>query len=194
MVVILRLSIIFLLLSFSIIPKRILIMGDSISKYQYGYQDQLNTKLGSSEVNIAKGGMATPWMVKRLGQELSADSSFTQVFIYGGMNDAFNSSIPISKTISNLQKMVDLANQKHIQPIVIIGFDAKTSMIHCPYYTDSVYVPCAKKYIQIQTEMLKLKNCKLIPVCPFTPSDLGDGIHPNASGHKKLSDWIYKHL
>ena len=190
---ILRLSIIFLLLSFTT-SKRALIMGDSISKYKFGYQDQLTSKMKVSQVNIAKGGMSTPWMVKRLGEELSVDSNFTEVFIYGGMNDAFNNSIPVSKTINNLQKMVDMVNKKHIQPIVIIGFDAKTSMNHCPYYTDSVYIPCAKKYIQIQTEELKLKNCKIIPVCPFSTSDLSDGIHPSASGHTKLSDWIYKHL
>lgn len=183
-----------ILLTVFIHNPRMLVVGDSLSKYKYGYQDQIQHRLEIDVNNIAQGGKTTTWMLSTLKSKLAIDSSFQSVIIYGGMNDAFNNSIPLSKTIKNIQQMVDLCNSKGILPIVIVGYDARTSMKHSEYYNDSIYIPCSKKYIQIQSEIPKIKNCLIVPVCPFVESDLGDGIHPNVDGHKKLSNWICQHL
>lgn len=56
----------FILMSFTTISDRMLIMGDSISVYSYGWQEKLCKNKGLECVNIAKGAMRTDWMLKTL--------------------------------------------------------------------------------------------------------------------------------
>lgn len=194
----------FLLLSLSVVimmsltrrvpPQRALFMGDSLTCYSLGWQDQVSKQIGHSYTNLAKGGVRIDYMKNTMDAHLKKDSSYSKVFILGGCNDAF-SLVNLQKSLDLTQAMVDSCNRRGIEPIVVIGFDAAT-VIKKTVYDEATTVKSRDRYAKLQKMMVdSLKNCKVIPHCPdFRYEDTSDGIHFLGSGHKKLADWVVKNL
>jgi len=185
---------VFLLTLMSSVPKwnRLLFVGDSLTCYSGGWQHVVSKQLGLEYDNISKGGKRTDWMEKRLREHLSNNSDYGTVVIYGGINDSFAYSHP-NLTIKNIQRMVDLCNEKKIKPVVIVGYDP-SKVIFKTVYSDKVTEFHRKRYINLQNRIqTEIKNCKIIPMeTTIDRTDSGDGIHLKSSGHKKFYKWVLK--
>lgn len=185
---------VFLLTLMSSVPKwnRLLFVGDSLTCYSGGWQHVVSKQLGLEYDNISKGGKRTDWMEKRLREHLSNNSDYGTVVIYGGINDSFAYSQP-NLTIRNIQRMVDLCNEKKIKPVVIVGYDP-SKVIFKTVYSDKVTEFHRKRYINLQNRIQnEIKNCKIIPIeTTIDRTDSGDGIHLKSSGHKKFYKWVLK--
>lgn len=174
--------------------QKFLFIGDSLTCYKGGWQDQVSKTFKAESTNISKGGKRTSWMLPTLVTQLGQNKNYTKVFIYGGCNDAY-SFVPLDMTVKNIQSMVDLCNLNKIEPVVILGYDPKLVMKKTPY-SESVTNFHRGRYITLQ-KMLKeqLTNCTIVDVCPTVDySDTGDGIHLKGLGHKKFSDWVLEKL
>ena len=185
---------VFLLTLMSSVPKwnRLLFVGDSLTCYSGGWQHVVSKQLGLEYDNISKGGKRTDWMEKKLREHLSNNSDYGTVVIYGGINDSFAYSQP-NLTIRNIQRMVDLCNEKKIKPVVIVGYDP-SKVIFKTVYSDKVTEFHRKRYINLQNRIQnEIKNCKIIPIeTTIDRTDSGDGIHLKSSGHKKFYKWVLK--
>ncbi len=168
------------LFGFTTPNKDLLYVGDSLTCYQNGWQHNVAKHFNLSYDNISKGGKRTDWMLNRLREQLKTHK-YKTIIIYGGVNDAF-SYTKNDKTIKNLQEMIDLCNHYGSKPIVIVGYNPKLVMENSRG---------KKSYINLQSKMDSLRDCKIIKIEPtITRSDSNDGIHLNASGHRKFVKWI----
>lgn len=175
-------------------PQRMLFIGDSLTCYSLGWQHQVATQTGHSYTNLAVGGYRMDQMKSKMDAHLKTDYLYTKAFIYGGCNDGF-CYVDLNKSLNITQAMVDSLNKKGIEPIVVIGFDA-SSVIKKTVYDEATTIRSRDRYAKLQKMMVdSLKNCQIIPYDPnFKYEDTADGIHFRASGHKKLADWVLKHL
>lgn len=188
---------IFFLTSFDVPPLRVLFIGDSLTCYTGGWQDQVCKHFGFQSVNKSVGGKRTEWMRYSLNDYLKKDSTFTYCFIYGGCNDAY-SYVNLQGAVNNIQMMVDSCNRMGIKPIVIVGYDPSKVSIKT-IYDDETTKRCRNRYVEFQRLMIHsetgLKNCKIIPKdTTITYSDSGDGIHLGSNGQKKFANWVIKHM
>lgn len=181
-------------LSYKTPPQRMLFVGDSLTCYSLGWQHQVATQTGHTYTNLAVGGYRMDQMKAKMDAHLKKDALYSKAFIYGGCNDGF-CLVDLNKSLNTTQAMVDTLNKRGIEPIVVIGFDA-TTVIKKTVYDDATTVKSRTRYAQLQKMMVdSLKNCKIIPYDPnFKYEDTADGIHFRTSGHKKLADWVLKHL
>jgi lysophospholipase L1-like esterase len=176
---------------------RVLFIGDSLTCYTGGWQDQVCRYFGYQSVNRSVGGKRTEWMKLTLNEHLKRDSSFTYCFIYGGCNDAY-SYVNLQGAVNNIQMMVDSCNRRGIKPIVIVGYDpAKVSIK--TVYDAATTKRCRERYVEFQKLMIHpetgLKNCKIIPKdTTVTFQDAGDGIHLGGNGQRKFANWVINHL
>lgn len=171
---------------------KLLFIGDSMTTYTGGWQHQLSKRLGSQYTNLAVSGRRTLWMKQTLETHLKANSKYNTCFIYGGINDGF-AYVSIQSALQNVQAMVDLCNKYGIKPVVIIGYRPDVVMVN----TRPAYPKLAlhrERYIRIQTLFqTQLKGCQIIPMEEtIIRADTDDGVHFKASGHRKLSDWVYQ--
>jgi lysophospholipase L1-like esterase len=188
------LTIIFTLVSFKTPPQRILFIGDSLTCYRYGWQHQVAVAKGHTYLNLAYSGKTLDWMKYTLDKQLKKDAIWSTALIYGGCNDAF-CLVSLEKSLQYTQMMVDSCNSRGIRPVVVIGFDAEKVMKKT-IYSDEITIRSRNRYALLQKMMKeKLKNCKIIPVDPnFTYEDTWDGVHFRGTGHRKIADWVLKHL
>jgi lysophospholipase L1-like esterase len=142
---------------------------------------------------LAIGGKQTKWMLENLPSQLSL-KQYDRVYIYGGTNDIF-SQITVDKTISNVQKMVDLCISNGATPYVIIGYSPDTDMDYTKMPTTiyvrnkAEYIPMIEKYKEYQTKLpTNIKNAKFVGV--FSIGVLSDGFHPSAAQHQKIAKII----
>lgn len=169
------------LLSF-ITETRTLFIGDSLSAFNDGWQDQLSTTKSWNKTNLAQTGKRTDWMLCQLIDHLTRDRRYDQVIIYGGINDVYT-SINIDSTIHTVQKIVNLANKYKIKPIVVIGYK-----IINPTKNRSNY---AIQYETYQTRLAsEIKNATIIPVQSMDHKYFFDGIHFTIAGHKEFYNLI----
>lgn len=172
----------------------ILIIGDSLSCYNGGWQDQVAKHKSAQITNISKGGKRCDWLLSTLQTHLKTKNNYSECFIYGGCNDAY-SYVNLDSSISKIQKMVNLCNSLKIKPIVIVGYDPDRVMTRTNYDAKTTKFHRAR-YVQLQEKMVtNLKNCKIINKdTTVNNSDTDDGVHLKASGHKKFGKWIINHL
>lgn len=175
-------------------PNKVLFIGDSLTCYKGGWQDQVSKECGYTSVNISKGGKRTSWMLTTLTTHLETKNNYNKVFIYGGCNDAF-SHVSLEGAVTNIQNMVDLCVKNKIEPIVILGYDPYKVMVNTPYKKDVAEFH-KSRYVKLQSMMKQhLVNCKIIDVCPtVTNENAHDDIHLGSSGHKKFSQWVIDEL
>lgn len=178
-------------------PQRVLFVGDSLTCYSNGWQDNVCKTFSYQSTNLSVGGKRTLWMYETLSNHLKKDSKYNQVFIYGGCNDAF-SYVDLKESIKNIQSMIDLCNKKDIIPIVIVGYDPNRVMTKTIYDEKTTAFHRAR-YVELQKMMVDtktgLKDCIIIPKdTTLTNFDTSDGIHLNSSGHRKFTNWVIQQL
>ena len=194
-------------------PKTILIIGDSQSAIKtksgesitWSWQSLLQKKLKQYGVTIdveAIGGKTSSWMLSALKKRFQSGSSWDRVILYGGGNDASNMSIPLDTTISNFQKMIDIANSKGCDVWVNLGWKIEGKFMDINILpvgrpanllnkrTD--WIPYVEKRKTLQSRLKQdLTGCQFIE--PYDlESKTSDGIHPTAEGHKLVCDFILK--
>jgi len=192
-------------------PKKILIVGDSQSAIQnasggkitYTYPNILREKLDDKGVSIdvlALGGKTTDWMKKNLPSKLE-NKKYDRVIIYGGGNDTSNASIPLEKTLNNIQYMVDMARENGADAFVNLGYkvegkfgDIDILPVGRPanlLTSKEQWIPYVEKRKELQKLIpKKINNANFIPVYDLQ-SKTTDGIHPTSSGHKIVADKVY---
>ena len=209
--------------------KKMLIIGDSQSAIKgdsgaitYTYPNLLKPKLKELGIELdvlAKGGMTTAWMLENLPTQLS--KKYDIVMIYGGGNDASNSSYEISltpsaskkgkttDTLSNFQRMADMCIAQGAEVFINLGYKFED-----PNYTgqgkfgnyklmkptkyqekSEDWIPFIKRKVELQKLLPQgVKNIKkFIPVYDLK-GNTSDGIHPSAAGHKIVFDTIYDEI
>ena len=175
-------------------PKKVLYIGDSLTCYKGGWQDQVSKDLNYVGTNISKGGKRTSWMLETLTQHLNSNHNYDKVFIYGGCNDAY-SYVKLTSAVNNIQEMIDLCIKYKIEPIVVIGYDPNLVQTKTPYDAKTTKFH-RDRYVELQKLMTQhLVNCKIVKMdTTVTRKDSDDGLHLKASGHKKFSNWVIKEL
>lgn len=174
---------------FSINCENILIIGDSISTYKNGWQDVVCRSYDANCVNLSQGGKRTDWMLKTLRDHLkNTNTTYSKMYVYGGINDMF-AKVSIDTAVSNILKIVQLGKERQIEVVVIAGYDSKDVISNTWIKDKNLEKECVSRYIAFQKCLTQL-NVKVVPLIPMCTSDTHDGIHPNAIGHKKISDWI----
>jgi lysophospholipase L1-like esterase len=177
----------------------LLFVGDSVTAGSISYPLVIKPEFPNLNIDVlAKGGMVTKWMLDNLPNQLSL-RKYDRVYIYGGINDAFNDSISIKTSISNMQKMVDLVKATGAKAIIIIGYNMDTSTdyrkIPTTKYVSDVtkYIPMIEKYKKYQASLLSdIKDAEFVGKFEIGP--LSDGLHPSKSQHKTIANIIKKGL
>ncbi len=189
--------VVLLMFSVSADKKDALFIGDSLTTYRGGWQDVISKAKNYNYQNLSIGGKRTDWMVNVLCNNLTTKHQYDTVFIYGGINDIFTyykASVPLT----NVKRMIEHCIKYNVTPIIITGYDPSiiTNTWVKTYYANgkSLEDSFRKEYKIYQDSLMCLKNITVIPPIRLLRSDSDDGIHLNASGHKKFSEWILKHL
>ena len=189
-------------------PKKILFIGDSHTSIKdkkgkavtYTYPNILKKELEPKGYTIdvlALGGMTTQWMLDNLPGQLK-NKKYDRVYIYGGANDAMNSSITLEKALSNIQKMVDLSRNNGADVFVNQGYIIegekgsfgnwkKMSISGTVLKKQEEWIPYVERKKELQRRIpLEIKNANFI-----APYDLkgntSDGIHANSEGQKMVA-------
>lgn len=179
----------------------VLFIGDSITADpQWSYPALIRKDRPDLRIDLnAKSGQTTSWMLSNLPAKLSG-KKYGKVFIYGGVNDALNDTQKTSTTLSNVQKMIDLARQNGAKAYVILGYEPNGYMDYrkmpiTRYITrKEAYIPMIEKYKTIQNMYAsQLRNATIIPKINLGTMT-SDGIHPNSSGQRKIADTIKSYL
>lgn len=134
------------------------------------------------------------------GKKKLESGSWERVIIYGGGNDASNMSIPLDTTIRNFQRLIDLANSKGCDVWVNLGWKIEGKFMDINILPVGRPANLLKKrsdwlpYIQKRKDLQSLLKEKLTGCKFIEPYDLksmtSDGIHPTASGHKLVAEYI----
>lgn len=175
-------------------PKRILFVGDSITAASYSYPMVIKKKKPALVIDVlAKGGQTTAWMLQNLPSML-APNKYDRVYIYGGVNDAWNTSVKLDTTINNIQRMVDMVRANGSEPYVILGIEPNG-------YMDYRKMPVTRwqsgkqdnialieRYKQIQAAIpARVRSARFVPKFIVSGSSTSDGIHPSASAQDKMA-------
>ncbi len=175
-------------------PKRILFFGDSITAGHgidkaNAFPALIQQKIDSLDwnfkaVNAGLSGETSAGGLRRVDWMLRQPVS---VFVLElGGNDALR-GIDLSVTKKNLQKIIDKVEAKYPQArIVIAGMQVPPNL--GPEYTE--------QFKKMYPELAEKNDAALIP---FLLEDVGrnpermqgDGIHPNAKGHKVVADIVW---
>jgi lysophospholipase L1-like esterase len=182
-------------------PKSILFIGDSITADpRYSYPALIRKARPDLNIDVlAKGGQTTKWMADNLPIKLAA-KNYDRVYIYGGVNDAFSSSIKIPDSpVTNVQRMIDLIRQDGAEAYVILGYepilpfmDYRRMPLTRYIKRKEDYIPLIERYKRLQAAFSsQLKNTTLVPKMNLG-NMTSDGTHPTAAGQQRIADIITK--
>jgi len=166
--------------------KNVLLIGDSHTAADYGWQHQLCKKTQMRYLNTAVGGKQTAWMVEVA--KLHINSGYDYCFIYGGANDMASNRVPI-KSVKNIQKIVNMCLAKQVTPIVITGFDPLTCVA---IGNRTAYKGYPQRYAKFQKMLIdSIQGAKVLKTHCISRTDCGDYLcHMTGSGHKKMCNFI----
>lgn len=178
-------------------PKKILFVGDSItSDATYSYPAIIKKLRPDLTIDVlAKSGMTTKWMLENLPSKIK--NGYDRIYIYGGVNDAFNTGIAYSTTLSNVQKMVDMAKDNGAESYVILGYEPTPFMDYkkmppTKYVkTKEAYIPLIKRYIELQRVLEGVKGAEIVKRFDLG-TNTSDGTHPSGTGQKIIANDIIK--
>lgn len=191
--------------------KSILVIGDSQSavvtadgkKISWTWPNLLQNQLkncGTKIDVVALGGKTTEWMLLHGRKKLQNTDKYDRVIIYGGGNDACNMSIHLDTTISNIQKLIDLALLRGSDVWVNLGWKIEGKFMDINVLPVGRPANLLKKrsdwlpYIERRKQLQKLLKERLTGCQFIEPYDLmsltNDGIHPTSSGHKLVCEYI----
>ena len=192
--------------------KSILVIGDSQStittqsgqRIYWTWPTVLEKKLkncGTVIDVVAMGGKTSKWMLQN-GRKKLLTGKWDRVIIYGGGNDATNMSIPLDTTISNFQRLIDLAKNNGSDVWVNLGWKIEGRFMDINILPvgrpsnllnkKSDWLPYVEKRKQLHILLKeRLTGCKFIE--PYDLNSMtSDGIHPTAKGHILVADYILK--
>jgi acyl-CoA thioesterase I len=177
--------------------KTILVFGDSLSdgfmlKRSEAYPALLAKKvratgLNFQVINASVSGGTTDGGLERLPARLKQR---TDIFILElGINDAFR-GLPADRIEKNLQQIIDRVKARNPNVRVIIAG------MQLPSYTLDDYVSA---FGNMFADLAAKNGAALVPyllegVAGNPSLNLGDGIHPNAAGHKVLAENVWRVL
>lgn len=191
-------------------PKKILIAGDSQvaiqneqgGKITYTYPNILKAELEPQgyEIDVvAIGGKTTDWIKENLQKRL-AEKKYDRVYLHGGGNDTSNASIPLERTLSNFQSMVNTINQSGADPFVVLGY--KIEGVNGRFGNHNImpltmylsrqedWIPYVEKRKELQRRLSsQIKETNFVPIYDLQQKT-SDGIHPNAEGHSIVAQKI----
>ena len=178
-----------ILLSLTTFKSEVVFVGDS---YSAGVNTSYNYLLAKEKLNwrvthIVKIGSSTSWMLKELDRKLYYQK-YDVVFIYGGINDLYNGG-SVTKTIKNIQAMVDMVTKQGGTAYVIVGFGGE-------FYDKCCNIGFRNRYIDYQTRLKsEIANTIIIPSLNVS-SDLTarDKLHPLPEAQKKLKNHILNYV
>lgn len=193
-------------------PKKLLFVGDSQTAIEtasgkpikYTYPNLLRKKFPELQIDVlALGGKVSQWALDNLPKQLAKDK-YDRVYIYTGGNDTSNKSIPLEKTIANIQKMVDLSNEHGADAYVGLGWKIEGekgkfgnhNIMPLTKYVNTAekWLPYVEKRKEFQKRLPKeIKNANFVPVYDLK-QNTSDGIHPNSTGHKMVAEEYAKTL
>jgi len=170
----------------SVRGKKAVFIGDSHTSADYGWQYQVCKKTGMSMLNTAVGGKQTYWMLQTASTALAGD--FDYCFIYGGANDMASNRPPI-KSVKNIQKIVDICNERGIKAVVLTGFDPITCV---NIAGRDQYKGYPQQYAKFQQMLLdSIVGAQVVKTHCISRTDCGDYLcHMTASGHKKMAEAV----
>lgn len=149
-----------------------------------------NNRTGFSD--NPSGKMFTGYKI--LPDYLSQDMNF--VILQIGLNDLqFQYDFSVEKFETGLEKLLDIVNDKseHAK-VILIAPSLIGENIHKSYFStmfDEISVEKSKKLPQIYKDVAKKRECLFIDLNQIaTVSDI-DGLHYEASEHKKIAEAIY---
>jgi acyl-CoA thioesterase-1 len=178
-------------------PKTVLVFGDSLSdgfmlKRSQAYPALLAKKLQAAGlkfevINASASGGTTGGGLERLPPHLKHRIDI--LILELGINDAFR-GLPIAQIQSNLQQIIDKVTARNRNVRVVIAG------MQLPGYTEDDYVSAFGKMF---AEIAARNNATLVPyllqgVAGDPSLNLSDGIHPNAAGHKILTENVWRVL
>ena len=191
-------------------PKKILIAGDSQvaiendkgDRITYTYPNILKSQLAplGYEIDVvAIGGKTTDWIKDNLEKKL-AEKRYDRVYLHGGGNDTSNASIPLERTLSNFQSMVNTINQSGADPFVVLGY--KIEGVNGRFGNHNImpltiylsrqedWIPYVEKRKELQRRLSsEIKETNFVPIYDLQQKT-SDGIHPNAEGHRIVAQKI----
>ena len=193
-------------------PKKILFVGDSVTAVKdyrnnnaikSTYPNMVKSALeprGISVDVLAKGGETTRWMLENLRTHLQ-NNKYDRIYLYGGINDAWNNSIAPDKTLDNVKAMIDLAKQNGADMFVMQGYepigfmDYKKMPVTRYQKSKEDNIPLINEYIQYQNALSRLQkdrgDFRIVPKVDLG-SRTGDGIHPNGEGQRMIAEAVLK--
>ena len=193
--------------------KRILFVGDShtsltsqplenIKQFKgFGWQSYLAKKFNFQEINISEGGRASKYMMDKFNVYLRTHQNPDVCFIYLGANDAF-SPVTNEQALKNIQSMVDTCNEKHIIPVVIVGYNSQKVIVNNPrlkpFGTNTqqgLWDMAEKRYQQQLLLQSKIENAIVVPMWNnVLPTDVADGLHLGQQKQHELADFIASYV
>ena len=170
----------------SVKGKKAVFIGDSHTAADYGWQYQVCKQTGMSMLNTAVGGKQTYWMLQTASTALAGD--FDYCFIYGGAND-MASQRPVIRSVKNIQKIVDICNQRKIKPVVLTGFDPLTCI---NVGGRDQYKGYPQRYAKFQKMLIdSIKGATVVKTHCISRTDCGDFLcHMTGSGHRKMAGCV----
>lgn len=169
--------------------KTALFIGDShTSNHAQGWQKQLSDSVGFKMINASVGGKTTYWMLDQALYKINDNIDY--VFVYGGANDMYSSSIKPEHAVENVKGIARMARKRGITCVILTGFDAlKCTKTQNPNY--------ATRYTKFQQLLLTsdMEGAIVIDTRVVDRRDCWDNLcHMAPSGHRKIANKIIKDL
>lgn len=190
--------------------KKVLFVGDSVTAIKnYKNGNRINStypnivekelKIHGITVSVlAKGGETTIWMLKELENHLKYNT-YDRIYLYGGINDAWNKSIKPETTLKNVNKIIDLILLNKAEAYVIQGYnthdfmDYKKMPVTRYQKSKSDNIELIAEYKKFQDDLFDLQNKRkdfvLISKIAM-PKKTSDGIHPNSDGQRMIAEAV----
>lgn len=155
--------------------KTVVFIGDSLSKYPGGWQDQLTLKNNWLTYNLAKVGYTTPQMI---GSYMDFKQPHDIAIIYAGANDVA-AGLPNKATVDNIKRLRKLAIEKGAKPIVVTGYKQAN---------DSSF---QKNYQKLKSMFWYSLPGIVVPAITVSKDSVKDNVHmTDIRDHKRLADLI----
>lgn len=177
--------------------KSVLFLGDSHTFPNNGWAEALVRKAGFKGVNkIAKNGVNTTWMLGELNTFMQSNKAPDYLIVWGGANDAYG-NLAQSKTLANMQAMIDKVKDKGTKVIFVTGYNAK--QVSYNFNTKNLIGTEASlgqgrdRWIALIDSMpKKLKNYARVipPYDGFTRSNSTDGLHLTMPSYVVYGEWL----
>ena len=166
-----------------------LFIGDShTSNHTQGWQKHLSDSVGFKMINASVGGKTTYWMLEQAVYRINTKVDY--VFVYGGANDMYSSSITPKEAVDNIRGIARIAAKQGAKCIIITGFDP----IKCTRTPNPNY---GRRYATFQDMLLTeyMEGAIVVDTRVVARTDCWDNLcHMAPSGHKKIASKVIKDL